>query len=268
MKFIEHTQNDVVWMTAPNLSSRHAFTTRLGGVSEGIWASLNLGEHRGDDPERVRENYRRVKQATGIDTDRLVFTRQVHGREVRIATEADIHTLFTPVPYEADGLVTNLPGLPITCFIADCVPLLMEDRIHGVIAAVHCGWRSTVQDIMAAAVEKMVLLGAHTGNICAAVGESIGACCFETGPEVPEAVFRLLPEDHDGLVRPGKVQGKYYVDLREAIRRRLIQLGIPGEQIAVSEECTMCHPDKYWSHRVTRGERGHQAAMIVLDAET
>ena len=206
-----------------------------------------------------------MKQATGIDTDRLVFTRQVHGREVRIATEADIHTLFTPVPYEADGLVTNIPGLPITCFIADCVPLLMEDTRHGVIAAVHCGWRSTVQDIMAAAVEKMLLLGAQPGEIRAAIGESIGACCFETGPEVPEAVYALLPDWHEGLVRPGKTPDKSYVDLREAIRRRLVQLGVPAEQIAVSDECTMCRPDKYWSHRATKGQRGHQAAMIVLD---
>ena len=265
MNFIEHNDNGVVWMTAPNLTARHAFTTRFGGVSGDIWASLNLGEHRGDDPENVRENYRRVKQATGIDTDRLVFTRQVHGREVRIATEADIHTLFTPVPYEADGLVTNIPGLPITCFIADCVPLLMEDTRHGVIAAVHCGWRSTVQDIMAAAVEKMLLLGAQPGEIRAAIGESIGACCFDTGPEVPEAVYALLPDWYEGLVRPGKTPDKSYVDLREAIRRRLVQLGVPAEQIAVSDECTMCRPDKYWSHRATKGQRGHQAAMIVLD---
>ena len=139
MKFIEHNVDGVVYMTAPNLETRHAFTTRLGGVSEGIWASLNLGEHRGDCPENVIENYRRVKQATGIDTDRLVFTKQVHGNVVRIATEADIHTLMTEVPYEADGLVTNVPGLPITAFIADCVPLLMEDTKNGVVAAVHGG---------------------------------------------------------------------------------------------------------------------------------
>ncbi len=266
MKFIEHNVDGVVYMTAPNLETRHAFTTRLGGVSEGIWASLNLGEHRGDRPENVIENYRRVKQATGIDTDRLVFTKQVHGNVVRIATEADIHTLMTEVPYEADGLVTNIPGLPITAFIADCVPLLMEDTKNGVVAAVHCGWRSTVQDIMAEAVRKMTELGAEPKEIRAAIGESIGFCCFETGPEVPEAIYKLLPHDHEGLVRSGKAPDKYYVDLREAIRRRLMQLGIPAEQIGVSEECTMCSPDKYWSHRATQGKRGHQAAMIVLDA--
>ncbi len=252
-------------MTAPNIKARHAFTTRYGGVSQGIWASMNLGEHRGDDPSNVVENYRLLKQATGIDTDRLVFTHQVHGDVVRIASEADIHTLMTEVPYDADGLVTNIPGLPITAFIADCVPLLMHDEIHGVIAAVHCGWRSTVQDIMARAVEQMVSLGAQPENIQAAIGASIGACCFETGPEVPEAIRALLPDDYEGIIRPGKVPEKFYVDLREAIRRRLMQLGVPAEQITVSEECTMCSSEKYWSHRATQGKRGHQAAMIVLD---
>lgn len=265
MNFIEHNQNGVVFMTAPNIKARHAFTTRYGGVSEGIWSSLNLGENRGDAAENVIENYRRVKQATEIDTERMVFTRQVHGKVVRIATEEDVHTLMTPVPYDADGLVTNLPGLAITCFIADCVPLLMHDEKNGVIAAVHCGWRSTVQDIMAEAVQQMIALGAEPGEIQAAIGAAIGACCFETGPEVPEAVYALLPNDHDGLVRPGDAKDKYYVDLRQAIRRRLMQLGVPSGNIVVSDECTMCSREKYWSHRATNGQRGHQAAMIVID---
>ena len=258
-------EGGLVYMRSTLIPARHAFTTRYGGVSRGEFASLNLGSNRGDDPEAVRENYRRVCALMGAGIDDCAVTKQVHGSAVRVVTKADRHVCMSTVPYEADGLVTNIPGLPITCFIADCVPLLMEDTRHGVIAAVHCGWRSTVQDIMAAAVEKMVLLGAQPGEIRAAIGESIGACCFETGPEVPEAVYALLPDWHEGLVRPGKTPDKSYVDLREAIRRRLVQLGVPAEQIAVSDECTMCRPDKYWSHRATKGQRGHQAAMIVLD---
>lgn len=267
MIFIEHNQNGVVFLTAPHITARHAFTTRFGGVSGGIWASLNLGENRGDAPEHVIENYRRVKEATGIPTDHMAFTRQVHGKTVRIVSEADVHTLMTPVPYDADGLVTNIPGLAITCFIADCVPLLLHDPVHKVVGAIHCGWRSTVQDIMAEAVAQMRTLGTDPADLRAAVGASIGACCFETGPEVPEAVYALLPDDHDGIVRPGKAPEKFYVDLREAIRRRLVQLGVRPENILVSQECTMCRKEKYWSHRATDGKRGHQAAMIVLDKE-
>lgn len=264
MPFIENNVNGVVFMTAPNITAKHCFTTRYGGVSEGSLASMNLGENRGDKPENVIENYRRIKEATGIDTDRLCFTKQVHGRQVRIVTEDDIHTLMTPVPYEADGLVTNIPGLAILAFVADCVPLLMHDEKNGVIAAVHCGWRSTVADIMAAAVEKMVSLGAEPAEIQAAIGTSIGYCCFEVGPEVPEAVYALLPDDHEGIVRAGEKEGKFYVDLREAIARRLVQLGVPRDHIEISAECTMCSYDKYWSHRVTKGDRGNLAAMIEL----
>ncbi len=159
MTFTEHITNGVGYLTAPNIPARHAFTTRMGGVSEGIWSSLNLGENRGDAPENVIENYRRVKADTGIPTDHMAFTRQVHGKTVRVVAEADVHTLMTPVPYDADGLVTNIPGLAITCFIADCVPLLLHDPVHRVIGAIHCGWRSTVQDIMSEAVSQMKTLG-------------------------------------------------------------------------------------------------------------
>ena len=123
---------------------------------------------------------------------------------------------------------------------------------------------TSVADIMAVAVEKMMSLGADPGQMQAAIGASIGACCFEVGPEVPEAVFALLPDDHDGLVRAGEKEGKFYVDLREAIARRLVQLGLKREHILVSEECTVCSHDKYWSHRYTQGERGSQAALIVI----
>lgn len=265
MPFIEHNDHGVVYMTASNLTSTHCFSTRHGGVSTGSLSSMNLGENRGDDPANVIENYRRLKAATGVDTDRLCFTRQVHGNAVRIVTEADIHTLMTPVPYDADGLVTNVPGLAVVAFVADCVPLLLEDPHNRVVAAVHCGWRSTVQDIMGVAVEKMQSLGADPSRIRAAIGASIGACCFEVGPEVPEAIYALLPHDHEGIVRPGEREGKFYVDLREAIARRLVQLGVPRAHILISTECTMCSPDKYWSHRVTKGDRGNQGAFIQLD---
>ena len=265
MNFIENNTNGVVYMTASNIPMKHCFTTRYGGVSEGYLASMNLGENRGDDPEKVAENYRRLGEATGIPTHHMAFTRQVHGNDVRIVTEADVHTLMTTVPYDADGIVTNIPGLAIIAFVADCVPLLLCDPVNKVVGAIHCGWRSTVADIMAVAVEKMVSLGADPAEMQAAIGASIGACCFEVGAEVPEAVFALLPEDHDGLVRAGEKDGKFYVDLREAIARRLVQLGLQREHILVSEECTVCSHDKYWSHRYTQGNRGSQAALIVLD---
>lgn len=265
MQFIENSKNGVVFMTAPHITAKHCFTTRYGGVSTGYLASLNLGENRGDDPANVIENYRRLGEATGIPTDHMAFTRQVHGNEVRIVTEDDVHTIMGGVPYDADGIVTNIPGLAIIAFVADCVPLLLHDPVNKVAGAVHCGWRSTVADIMKNAVDKMTQLGGDPKEIRAAIGASIGYCCFEVGPEVPEAVFALVGDDREGLVRDGEKEGKFYVDLREAIARRLVQLGLKRENILVSQECTVCSHEKYWSHRYTQGNRGSQAALIMLE---
>ena len=266
MTFFENRKNGVVFMTAPVIKARHAFSTRIGGVSRGIFSSLDLSTSRGDDPDAVAENYRRLGAAAGINTGHMAFTRQVHGSNVRVVSGGDAHRLFTDVPYEADGLVTRERGLALICFTADCVPVLMCDEANGVIAAVHCGWRSSVADILGRAVAEMTALGAETSSICAAIGPAISRCCFEVGGEVTEAAERLLGGDIDGLFapEPGR-EGKYMLDLKGVNRRRLIQLGLSGDNICVSEECTMCRSDKYWSHRKTGGQRGTQGAIIVLD---
>lgn len=262
--FAEMSYKELMYMSAPTIPYNHCFTSRLGGVSGGYLESLNLGENRGDDEENVRENYRRVLEAMGLPRQNLCFTKQVHGREVRVVTDADRRELFTPFKYEADGIVTNVPGLPLICFTADCVPVLLCDVEAGVAAAVHCGWRSTVADILGAAVDKMIGLGALPESICAAIGPAIDMCCFETGPEVPEGIDRLLGENAEGTYFPVGDEGKYMVDLKEANRRRLLALGVPERSISVSDECTFCNSDRYWSHRKTGGERGSQAAVIVI----
>ena len=263
MAFIEENKNGLVYMRSDKIPLRHAFTTRYGGVSTGEWATLNLGSNRGDDPAAVRENYRRVAALFGAGIDDCCVTKQVHGTKVRVVTEKDRHVCMSAVPYEADGLVTNVKGLPIFCFVADCVPVLLCDPAAGVIAAVHCGWRSATGDILGAALRKMEALGAKPSQICAAIGPSIGKCCFETDRDVPDAVESWLAGDTAGLI-DRREDGKYMVDLRGANARRLRQLGVPAQQIDVSDECTFCSHDKYWSHRYTHGRRGSQAAGITL----
>jgi len=265
MSFTERNVKGVTFMTADTISACHGFTTRLGGVSEGIFASMNLSTSRGDDEWRVRENYRRLGEATGIDVKRMAFTRQVHKTDVRVATMEDIHELYTDVPYEADGLVTNVPGLALICFTADCVPVLLHDEAHGVIAAVHCGWRSSVGDILGETLRAMCALGAEASKVHAAIGPAIGYCCFQVGGEVIEAAREYLGGDIEGLYRTDESEeGKFFLDLRGCNARRLVQLGLKEENIAVSDECTRCSHEKYWSHRYTRGERGSQGALIVL----
>jgi YfiH family protein len=262
--FHEKNIGGLRYLTSDKISMKHGFTTRLGGVSTGIFSSLNLGEHRGDKNENVRENYRLAGEALGIDHTRLVFSKQVHGNAVRIVTAADAHTLFTPVAYEADGRVTNSPDVPLIVFTADCVPVLLADQAHGVIAAVHCGWRSTVGDILGNAVDIMKTLGAEPNKIRAAIGPAIGACCFECGGEVPDALRNWLGSGAEEFIRDTPVGGKLLVDLRGANRQRLVSLGLSPGNIDVSSRCTKCESETFWSHRETRGERGSQAAIISL----
>ena len=261
--FVEKKQDELVYMASSVIGLPHAFTTRFGGVSEGIFASLNLGSNRGDDPVAVCENYRRVCALMGVGIDEAAVTKQVHGSVVRVVDESDRHVCMSTVPYEADGLVTNRRGLPLMCFTADCVPALLCDEGAGVIAAVHCGWRSSVGDILKNAVDAMCALGAEKENICCALGPAIGSCCFETDDDVPAAITAWLGGDTKGLFAR-RADGKTMVDLRAANRRRLLQLGVRAENVDVSEECTFCSHEKYWSHRYTKGQRGSQAAVIVL----
>lgn len=250
-------------VTARNIETTHAFTTRLGGESAGIYRSLNLGENRGDDPNKVRENYRLLWGALRITT-LPVFSRQVHGCVVRPVTSADRHELFSPIPYEADGLITDEEDLPLVIFTADCIPILLHDPVRRAIGAVHAGWRGTAADIAGEAIRKMTeVYGCRPEDTQAAIGPGIGKCCFETGPEVPEAMLSLSP-DLSSAISPGCMPGKYMVDLKKINSLLLIRAGVPAENIAVSPECTKCLNDKYWSHRHTGGVRGSQASVIML----
>ena len=248
------------------LTCPHGFSTRTGGVSQGVFESLNLGANRGDEDRNVLENWARFGRAVGIDTTRFVHGHQSHGTTVRVARHGDEHSIMEPTPWpEADGYVTDEPGLPLVVFTADCTPLLMQDPDAGVIAAVHCGWRSTVADIEAKALEAMISLGATAENIRAAIGPGIRKCCFQTGPEVPRAIEALLSGDTVGLYAPDETApGKFRVDLPGTVERRLLQLGLRGQHIEQTGQCTMCRQDIFWSHRRQGTARGSQANIIML----
>ncbi len=265
--FIQNEKDGVVYMTAPVITAKHAFSTRYGGVSQGDFTSLNLGFGRGDPDENVMENYRRLGSALGMDVMRAAFTRQVHGSAVRVVTFECAVSPLERTATECDGVVTAERGLPIFCFTADCVPVLLCDSVRGVAGAIHCGWRSSVQDILGVAVSAMAGLGSHPEDIRAAIGPAIGAGSFETDSDVPDALRAWLGHDAEEYIYSGVRPGKYNVDLRGANARRLEQLGVRRESIAVSTECTFELHDKYWSHRYTsrHGQaRGSQCAVIEL----
>lgn len=254
-------------VTSRLLTCPHGFSTRLGGVSTGVYESLNLGRlERGDDPEKVRENWAIFGKAVGIPTERFVHGKQVHGNTVRVARPEDAHSILEVVHDEgADGYVTNIPGLPLAVFTADCVPLLMQDPVAGVVAAIHCGWRPAAADIPRMALEAMASLGARPENIRAALGPSICRHCFQVGPEVVEAMEALLPgEGQEFYVPDPTEEGKYRLDLPGVVTRRLCRLGVPLEHIESVGGCTMCTPERFWSHRAMGMARGSQANIIML----
>ena len=242
----------------------HGFSTRTGGVSEGIFASLNLGMSRGDDAENVKENYRLFFDSCGIKKIPFVCGKQVHGNNVMIVDANNARPAYGyGTLYEADGYVTSTPGVPLVVFTADCIPLLLADEKNRVVAAVHSGWRSTVADIEKVAVEKMLECGAEKEQIRACIGPAIGKCCFEVGSEVIEAANTLLCTDEcDFYIL--KENGKYMLDLKGVLKKCLLRTGISEDHVEVIEDCTMCLPERYWSHRYTNGNRGSQAAVIMI----
>ena len=260
MSIITNKIGKLEYLTAEGISVPHCFTTRLGGVSVGALDSLNLGMHRGDPPENVAENYRILSEAIGFDPENLVLTRQIHSDIVRVV-DRSCHLGVDHHAYpDCDALVTNDPGTALVVFTADCTPILLEDPVTGAVGAVHAGWRGTASAIAARTVETMCReFGAKPENIRAAIGPNIGPCCFETDADVPTAMVEAFGEAARQWIYPKGE--KYYVNLKEMNALVLRRAGV--EQIEISDACTMCRPDVFWSHRVTRGNRGSQGAIIV-----
>ncbi len=239
---------------------RHGFSTRHGGVSEGYLASMSFSYDR-EPAERVEENFRRFCAANRLPYESLVLTHQTHTAHVETVDESFKAQGRHRGLRETDGLVTVTPGLGLVCFTADCVPLLLADPESGCVAAVHAGWRGTVQGIAAEAVRKMAALGAKPGNIIAAIGPSIGPCHFEVGPEVQQEFTARFGEALPPV--PSVREGHTMVDLWQANRLVLQEAGVVENRIFTAEVCTFCNNLDYYSHRYTNGMRGSLIAAIA-----
>ncbi len=269
MSFTQYDINGLVYHRADSFDAAsgvmHGFATRTGGISEGAFASLNLGRSRGDQPESVRENYRRFEAALGGSLQQLVLCRQVHSDRVEVVTESDaLPDLYAPTPFEADGLITNVPGLALAVFYADCIPVLLYDSVQQVVAAVHSGWRGTARGISGKAVSLMQeQFGSQPKDILAAIGPGICPQCFETHEDVPHALRELFGDEAKDYITP-LPQEKFQVDLKGMIAHTLQVVGLPSQNIDDLSLCTACHPELYWSHRRLGEARGNQAAIIAL----
>ena len=248
----------------------HAFSTRRGGVSEGIYSTMNFRFGIGDTDDNVRENYRRIFEALGIPQGAEVFTQQTHTTNVRVVTAEDRGTgIMRDVPYtDIDGLVTDVPGLALTIFTSDCVPVYLYDPVRKAIGVCHAGWRGTVGGISAKTAELMKdTYGCDPANIHAVIGPSIGPECFEVGEEVAEKFAETFGESV--ILRRGSAQGqaeqvKPHVDLWLANKLSLMSAGLTEEHISVCGLCSMCHPDIVFSHRATAGRRGSNIGILMM----
>lgn len=244
----------------------HCFTTRAGGVSEGIFDSLNLSFTRGDDESAVMENYDRLAAALDTRKEQFVCTDQTHTTNViRVGKEDCGYGVTRQKPYtDVDGLVTDEPGVVLSTFFADCVPLYFVDTVNRAIGLSHSGWRGTVGRMGQRTLEKMATeFGTNPKDVVAAVGPSICQDCYEVSEDVAEEFIREF-SGHADEILINKGNGKYQLDLWKTNEIVLIEAGVKKENIAVTNICTCCNPDLLFSHRASKGKRGNLGAFMYI----
>ena len=281
MKILWHQENmphmnvrknkGVTYLTWPEFEKIpgfvHGFSTRLGGVSEGIYSSMNLSFTRGDKEEAVRENYNRISAALGFSPEDIVTSDQTHTANVRVITAEDRGNGITkPRPYtDVDGMITNVPGLVLATFYADCVPLYFADPVHKAVGLSHSGWRGTAAGIGAVTVKELQKhYGTRPEDIYAAVGPSICQDCYEVSEDVILEFQKTFSRELWKDIFYRKENRKYQLNLWEANRQILLGAGILPEHISMPNLCTCCNPEFLYSHRASQGKRGNLGAFLGI----
>ena len=262
-------KSDVIYLDFPVLKKAYpgiiqGFSTRLGGVSEGDLASMNLSFDRGDMPERVVRNYERIAAAIGFPTSELVFTDQIHRTEIYQASARDCQgaTLFPKKLRGIDALITNEPHVVLTAGYADCVPVLIVDRKDHCIGLAHSGWRGTVGQIAGKTVRAMAsAYHADPADMTAVIGPSIGPECYEVGEELIPEFQKTFPEEAVKDFFFHTEDGKLHLDLWTAVKYALLHAGVPEAQIHVSGVCTCCSHELLFSHRYTKRKAGKPCGL-------
>ncbi|MCI8832006.1 MAG: peptidoglycan editing factor PgeF [Lachnospiraceae bacterium] len=247
---------------------KQGFSTRYGGVSTGCYSSMNLSYSRKDKPEHVLENYRRMAKALEVDMEKMVVSWQTHTTNVRLVTEKDLGKgVLRERDYrDVDGLITNIPGITLVTFYADCVPLYILDPVHKAIGLSHSGWRGTVNRMGEKTLKEMNLaFGTNPQDVTVCIGPSICKDCFEVGEEVAEEFRQAFsspcwPE----LFEPGRKDGKYQLDLWRANQIVFAEAGVDPARIHTTNICTKCNPKHLFSHRAMGENRGNLAAFFCL----
>ena len=235
----------------------HGFTTRKGGVSSGEYASMSLSPYRGDDINCVHKNEEILMRELSLDLGKLSSTKQEHTENIGFIDENNIGI---GIRYEwerpVDACITTLKNVPLICYSADCVPILLFARDIGAIAAIHSGWKGTKKHIAEKCLEELLGLGADEKNIYGAIGPCIGQCCYEVSGDVAN--------EFDIRYSVPKKAGKYMLDLGKVNFDMLTEKGVPGENISVSPYCTSCNNELFFSHRRQNGKSGTLGGIICM----
>lgn len=270
-KIFREIEKEVPYLEYPLLTDtqivHHGFSTRLGGVSQGCYASMNLSFTRGDDEAAVRENYHRIAKSIGVKCENMVLSQQTHTTNVRVVTEKDKGKgIVKPLDYtDVDGMVTNIHGICLVTFYADCVPLYFVDPVQKAIGLSHSGWRGTVGKIGKETIRKMEeQYGSDPKDILAAVGPSICKDCYEVSEDVILEFQKNFKERYWKDLFYRKENGKYQLDLWKANEIIFKESGILPEHIAVTNVCTHCNSEILYSHRTSGDRRGNLAAFLAL----
>lgn len=245
----------------------NGFSTRLGGVSEGIYESMNLSFTVGDDADNVRRNFELMGDAMGISVTNMVYSKQTHTTNVmRVNGQHKGMGIYRERDFDdIDGLITNEPGVCLVTSYADCVPLFIVDNENKAIGLSHSGWRGTVGDIAGVTVKMMQdEFGSEPSRLNVFIGPSICHNCYEVGDDVAgEFISKYGKSAFDSIVSP-KDNGKYKLNLHNANLQNFIKAGVLRKNIAVTDVCTCCNSKLLFSHRASKGRRGGLCGFLMI----
>lgn len=270
---------DVLYLSFPIFDKipfiYNAFSTRQGGVSSGVYSTMNLSFGRGDEDVNVIRNFEILCNAIDIKPETLVFSSQTHTSNILTVTKTDCGKgIYSPKNWnDIDGIITQDTDVSLVTHYADCVPLFFADPVKRIVAAAHAGWKGTVLQIASKMVETMQQqFSCNPADILVGIGPSIGQCCFEVD-ELTANEFKTLPEpiladcikQRPDLENPSRY--KYDINLQKINQNILLQAGVPIENIQIADICTKCNHEWLFSHRATNGQRGGMVAIIGMRTE-
>lgn len=254
-EFVDNKVIDVEFYTSTKLINidflKHFFSTRIGGVSAGAFESLNLGIYTNDLEENIQYNLHKIFNSAGMHSDKITYLKQVHSDKFFIVNRDN----FLEIRGQCgDALITSERGIAIGIFTADCVPIILVDTLNKIVAVIHAGWKGTALNITGKVLDYMIRdMGTDAKNVVAAIGPSIGPCCFEVGLDVAEK-FSYVVENKE----------KFYVDLWKENIKQLTDYGVQKENISSSMICTSCNSKKVFSYRKDSGKTGRMGTFIEI----